>query len=203
MNNLAVSNEAKISAPALVVDLSDMSCFEASTRDLTERGCWIVSDKVDRLNEEVGLRIDGYDKLIRGTVIAYADREARISFEAKKDAPVEKRREIRRSVYIASIVCGKSSPVSMKCHIVDASRSGCRLEAEKINRLPAEIEISIPGLDLPIDGTIVWRKDNHAGVRLNWPFENQPEQMETLEEGEMQAAEPKPVRKKRISAFGS
>ncbi|MEQ8781344.1 MAG: PilZ domain-containing protein [Roseibium album] len=192
---------------ALVVDLADMTCFEASVLDLTDKGCWIVSEKVDLLKEEVGLRLEGCDKLVRGTVIAFGDNEARISFEPMKSQSGEKRREIRRPVWISTIVCGKTSPFTMKCTIVDASKSGCRIEGDNLDRLPREVEISIPGLDLPISAKIVWRAEGSAGVRLNWPFAPAP--MPTPEmiaikldrEKEKEAQKPKP--KKRISAFGS
>ena len=192
---------------ALVVDLVDMTCFEASALDLTDEGCWIVSDKVDLLKQEVGLRLDGNDKLLRGTVIAYGDNEARISFETSEPDTHDKRREYRRPVWISTVVCGKTSPFTARCHIVDASSSGCRIQGDGLERLPREVEIAIPGLDLPISAEIVWRADGQAGVRLDWPFE--PEPMLTPEaiaaildrEQEKTAAEPK--RKKKISAFGS
>lgn len=195
--------EADNSITALVVDLADMSCFEATAYDLTEDGCWISSDKVDLLKEEVGLRITGFDKLIRGTVVAFGDREVQISFHVKQQEPSEKRREIRRPVWITAIVCGQSHPITMKCRVVDASRSGCRLEGETLNKLPDAVEISIPGLDLPINGMIVWRRNGQAGVRLSWPFEPEREPkteqlLKALEEEKK--ARPKP--KKKISAFG-
>lgn len=198
--------DADNSITALVVDLADMSCFEATAYDLSEKGCWIASDKIDLLKEEVGLRIAGFDKLIRGTVVAYGDEEAQISFQIKREEPGEKRREIRRPVWITAIVCGQTHPITMKCRIVDASKSGCRLEGDTVDRLPEAIEISIPSLDLPITGTIVWRRNGQAGVQLKWPFEPDPEPkteqlLKALEEEKKAKAKPKP--KKRISAFGS
>ena len=197
-----MATDERITVTALVVDLADMSCFEAIAHDLTEKGCWITSDRIDLLKEDVGLRLDGIDRLVRGTVVAYADNEAQISFETKQDGPAEQRRETRRPVWITAIICGRTNPASMKCRIVDASKSGCRLEGEKLNRLPAEIDISIPGLDLPIAGEIVWRKDCQAGVKLNWPFSPgaslKPQQRQDGPEQKSGAAP-----KKRISAFGS
>ncbi|WP_298813779.1 PilZ domain-containing protein [uncultured Roseibium sp.] len=207
MNHLAIATNAAEGMSALVVDLADMSCFEVAARELTDTGCWIVSDKVDLLKEEVGLRIDGFDKLLHGAVIAYGDNEAQISFEVNKPASDDKRREVRRPVWITAIVCGKSNPVSMKCRIVDASRSGCRLEGEHLTRLPDNIDISIPGLDLPVAGRIVWHKNGQAGVQLSWPFATEPapqpnELIRKLQE-EKAEPKPKPVRKKKISAFGA
>jgi hypothetical protein len=194
------------SIAALVVDLADMSCFEAVVYDLTEQGCWIASDKVDLLKEEVGLRIAGFNKLIRATVVAYGDQEAQLSFQFKREEPGEKREEIRRPVWITAVICGKTHPITMKCRIVDASKSGCRLEGDALERLPDDVEISIPGLDLPINGAIVWRRQGQAGVRLQWPFEPEPEPkteqlLKALEEETR--AKPKRGPKKRISAFGS
>lgn len=189
---------------ALVVDLADMSCFEATAYDLTENGCWIASDRVDLLKEEVGLRLAGFDKLVRGTVIAFGDQQAQISFQTKREASGEKRREIRRQVWITAIVCGKTNPATMRCRIVDASRSGCRLEGDKLDRLPDDIEVSIPGLDLPISAEIVWRKNNQAGVRFTWPFEASPKPKpeDVLERMKEEDEKPKRKRKKKISAFG-
>ncbi|WP_417708564.1 PilZ domain-containing protein [Roseibium aggregatum] len=189
---------------ALVVDLADMSCFEATAYDLTEKGCWIASDKVDLLKEEVGLRLAGFDKLVRGTVIAYGDQQAQISFQIEHQEQGDKRGEIRRQVWITAIVCGKTNPVTMKCRIVDASRSGCRLEGDRLDRLPDDIEVSIPGLDLPISARIVWRKNNEAGIKLSWPFEPapKPKPEDVLERMKEEDAKPKRKAKKKISAFG-
>jgi len=188
---------------ALVVDLADMSCFEAIAHGLSDKGCWIVSDKVGLLKQEVGLRLAGNDRLVRGTIVAYGDNQARVSFEIKRDGPAEQRREIRRPVWITAVVCGRTNTASMKCRIVDASQSGCRLEGNKLNRLPNEIEISIPGLSLPISGRIVWRQDNQAGVSLNWPFEpGQDPQSVRENPGEEQGALQR-KRRKRITAFGT
>jgi hypothetical protein len=189
---------------ALVVDLADMSCFEATAYDLTEKGCWIASDKVDLLKEEVGLRLAGFDKLVRGTVIAYGDQQAQIAFHFEHQEQGDKRHEIRRQVLITAIVCGKTSPVTMKCRIVDASRSGCRLEGDRLDRLPDDIEVSIPGLDLPISARIVWRKNNEAGLKLNWLFEPapKPKPEDVLDRMKQEDKKPKRKAKKKISAFG-
>lgn len=208
LTNLAIAENTNISVTALAVDLADMSCLEVSVQDLTDDGCWIISDKIDLLKESIGLRLEGRDRLVRGNIVAYGDSEAQISFKVEFEEPTEKRQEIRRPVWITSIVCGRSNPVSMKCRIVDASRSGCRLEGDKLDRLPAEIDVSIPGLDLPIPGEIVWRGNNQAGVRLDWPFDPEPQPspedalQKLLEESKKSKPKAKPKPRKRISAFG-
>jgi len=205
MGNAAIAMNSGDGRSAVVVDLGDMSCFEVTAYDLSATGCRIATDKVALLKEEIGLRLAGVDKLVRGKVVSCGDRDAQISFRTKRKEPDEKRREARRPVRIAAIVCGKSHPVSMKCEIVDASRSGCRLEGDAVERLPETIEISIPGLDLPISGSIVWCRNNQAGVQLTWPFKTGPEP-KPEEQRQRPDADRKPEagrsRKKRVSAFG-
>ncbi|MES0880094.1 PilZ domain-containing protein [Roseibium sp. SCP14] len=206
MSGLAVAKCADGGVSALIVDLADMSCFDAVVHDLSDRGCRIVSAKTDLTGKEVGLRFPGIDMLVRGWVTAYGDNEARVSFKGGKVKPAEKRREIRRPVWISAVVSGQTNPITMKCRIVDASKSGCRLEGDKLDRLPEHIHISIPGLDLPIKSVMVWRNGNQAGVKLDWPFEPEAEPTPEMllkqfdEELEKQKSKPKP--RKRISAFG-
>ncbi|CTQ52727.1 PilZ domain protein [Roseibium album] len=213
LTNLALAEDADNCATALAVDLADMSCLEVSVQDMTDDGCWIFSDKINLLKEQIGLRLEGRDKLVRGNIVAYGDSEAQISFKVKFEEPSEKRREIRRPVWITSVICGRTNPVSMKCRIVDASKSGCRLEGDKLDRLPEEIDVSIPGLDLPIPAQIIWRGNNQAGVRLDWPFDPEPKPStqdklkKLLEDSKKPEPKPEPKTrkkpKKRISAFGS
>ncbi|GAB4577078.1 MAG: hypothetical protein Tsb0019_04300 [Roseibium sp.] len=205
MGDAAIAMKTRDGRSAVVVDLGDMSCFEVTAYDLTATGCRIATDKVALLKEEVGLRLAGVDKLVRGRVVACGDGHAKISFRTVREQPDEKRREARRPVRIAAVVCGKSNPVTMKCEIVDASRSGCRLEGDTLARLPQAIEISIPGLDLPISGSIVWCRNNQAGVQLTWPFKTAPsskadEKAKSPEEVGKQSGGAN--RKKRVSAFG-
>lgn len=204
LNNLAVVGDTENLVSALVVDLADMSCLEVAVHDLNDNGCWIVSNKINLLKEQIGLRIEGSDKLLRANIVAYGDSAAEISFKVEFDEPTEKRREIRRPVWLTAVVCGRTHPVTMKCRVVDASKSGCRLEGTDLDRLPPEIEVSIPGLNLPIPGKIVWRKDNQAGVQLAWPFEPDPKPstdillQKLVEERQKKVAKPK----KKVSAFG-
>lgn len=204
-------------APAIVVDLTDMSCFEAFARDISSEGCWLVSNRVDLLKEHIGLQIEGIDKLVRGKVVAFGDDEARVTFHIDTTREGDQRREARRPVLIDAVVCGRTNSASIKCRIVDASRSGCRLESDGIQGLSDDVEIFIPKLDLPIPGTIVWRNGHHAGVSLAWPFETGaaltpnvapppvPEEKTAKDPAAPAERSPggkKTGRKKRISAFG-
>ncbi|GAA0778443.1 hypothetical protein GCM10009077_20160 [Roseibium denhamense] len=197
----AMSDNAKVSV--LVVDLADMSCFEAHAHSFTKEGCWIVSDRIDSLKQEIGLRLQGFDRLLPATVVAYGDNEVKVTFTAKRSEQGEKRREIRRPVWISAMVSSPENPYVYKLQIIDASRSGCRLEGEKVEWLPEKIEISIPGLDLPINGRVVWRGGKNAGVRLDWPFEPDTKPIDFTLDPEPEPADERPKPKRRISAFGS
>ncbi|MEP3048640.1 MAG: PilZ domain-containing protein [Roseibium sp.] len=193
MNTQATNVEARKNVPAQVVDFSDMSFFEATAYDVSDDGCWIVSDKIDLLKGEVGLRLPGRDRLVRGTVVAFGDDEAKISFDPVEE-PQERRREERRPVLITASVSSPDSTSTMKCKIVDASKSGCRLESEKISQLPGSVEISIPDLNIPIIGKIVWRSINQAGISFIWPDEPSHENVSDDVHARKQ--------RKRVSAFG-
>jgi hypothetical protein len=87
----------------------------------------------------------------------------------------EKRKERRRPVSISAGVSGNNDNRVIKCKIVDASLSGCRLYCEHIELLPDSITLNIPGMDLPVPGAIVWRSDSYAGVRMMWQFSRKSE----------------------------
>ena len=196
----AENEEQRTTVSALAVDFSDMSCFEVAAYDLTETGCWISSDKVYLLKDEFGLRLSGTDKLVRGTIVAFSDTAAQVSFLAQSVKEDERRREPRRPVLITAILSSPINPRTMKCKIVDASKSGCRLESDKLADFPDQVELSIPGLDLPIAGKIVWRANEQAGVRLAWPVEPRPDEKPEAKSKLDEVVRIKP--KKRISAFG-
>lgn len=207
MRALERADTRETAVPALVVDLAGMACFEALVYDFSDKGCKVVSDQIDLLKDEIGLRIKDFDKMLRGTVIGFSDDEAHVSFDEKTDEPGEKRREIRRPVYISTIVCSRISTATFKCHIVDASKSGCRLEGDNIAKLPDVIDIAIPGLDLPVGGIIVWRNKYQAGVQLKWPFKEKSVKTEKAGaapkvETETNPQEPKTRRRNRGGAFG-
>lgn len=189
---------------AQVVDLADMSCFEAEVLDLTDTGCWISSEQVDLLKEEIGLLFPGQVHLIPSKVIAFGDNTAQVVFGAQPEVK-ERRREVRRPVWITAIVCSPESAAAFQCRIVDASVSGCRLESKKLAKLPSAVEIAIPGLSLPIAGKIVWRSNDQAGVQLKWPFKVDKEpanEVAGILEAYDAEKEKSSKKKKRISAFG-
>ncbi len=203
LQELMVAGSRTDAAPALVVDLDELSCVEAKVYGLTEKGCTVVCEQVHLLKDEIGLRLKDVETMLRGKIISHSGNEAQISFSSNTSEPVEKRREVRRRVLITAVVCSRVGRETLRCHIVDASKSGCRLESDQLHKLPDEIEISVPKLDMPLVGTIVWRSGDYAGVSLNWPLSEEAQLKSSNERirPEDQAAE-KARRRARGGAFG-
>lgn len=153
----------------LVLDFQTLDCEEVVATDFSKAGCRILSNKISTLDKPIGLRLSGLDKMIRGRVSEVVEDGAVISFEFK-EATGEKRKEVRRAVSIKARVASAASDRLLRCKIVDASLSGCRLAGEGVGDLPAEIYLTIPGMDLPVKGHVVWRANGFAGVRLKWQF---------------------------------
>jgi len=158
--------------PVLVVDLIALDCFEASASGFSASGCRIFSNKVLSLTEVIGLRLDGFDKIVKGRIVARSENEAEINFILEEETNGEKRKEKRLKVTIPSRVTDRHGKSGITCTITDASRSGCRIESAKIGSLPEKILIRVAALDLPVPAEIVWRKERQAGVRLIWEFSN-------------------------------
>lgn len=155
----------------LIVDLERLLCIEGSASDFSGSGCSILSHRVTELNEMIGLRVDGLEKMIKGRITYVSDGEAKVLFdfsESSKDQ--EKRKEQRRPVHIPARVSDLSGNASIHCVISNASKNGCRLEGKGVGHLPDDIFLRINGLDLPVRGSIAWRGPECAGVRLLWQF---------------------------------
>ncbi|WP_196220494.1 PilZ domain-containing protein [Roseibium denhamense] len=192
--------------PATVVDLRSMGSIDGFAHSITSEGCWVVSDDIDQLNEVVGLQLEGFDGLFRGKVIAIGDEAVQILFTEKKAvAHDERRSEVRRPVWLTAVVTSMGAPEEIECQVVDASRSGCRLEDDRVSELPDDIFISIPGAKKCVSATIVWRNGRQAGVRLNWQTAPKPPAKPKKPVKKVQqdneAADQK-QKKKRVSAFG-
>lgn len=191
--------------PTIVVDLGSMGSIDAFAHSVTSEGCWIVSDDIDQLNEVVGLQMEGFG-LFRGKVVGLCDQGAQVLFtETRKIDNDERRSEVRRPVWMTAKVTSVQLADDIECQIVDASRSGCRLEDDRVADLPDDIFISIPGAKKCVSATIVWRHGRQAGVRLNWPVDPRPKPKAVKKpkpsEEKKDAVAEKP-KKKRVSAFG-
>ena len=156
----------------LILDFETLACEETSASGFDQKGCRVHTSANMQLGKVIGVRLAGYDQMIKGRVSELTENEAQITFEFSDAPDYEKRSERRRKVSIPVWVSGRTSDGGLRCRIVDASQSGCRLLSKYLEELPADIKLQIPGLDLPVYGEIVWRSADFAGVRLLWKFSN-------------------------------
>lgn len=170
MNALATNIPEHAVVSVLVVDLDGLTCIEASASGFNKTGCRILSDRVNELRETIGLRVEGLDKMIRGRITSVGDAKANVSFEFEDEEPREKRKEKRREVRIPAQIADPRGGLVIPCVIVDASKSGCRLDARDLDLLPTSVKLHITGLDLPVSGRIAWRGPGCAGIELLWQF---------------------------------
>ena len=161
--------------PVLVVDLEGLTCIEASASDFNGSGCRILSSRIDELQEVIGLRVDGVDKMVRGQIVSILEDTAEVSFRFTEQTQREKRKEKRKSVRIPVRVCDAAGQALLSCTIVDASKSGCRLQTNDADFLPDQILLTIQGLDLPVMGRVAWRSSGFAGVQFLWQFSSKKE----------------------------
>ncbi|MHA7774164.1 PilZ domain-containing protein [Roseibium sp. M-1] len=188
----------------LVLDFDTLACEETSASGFSNRGCRVQTTRHRNIGKTLGLRLAGYEHMIKARIEKVGDNEVFVRFEFEESGPVEKRSERRRKVSIPAWVSAQNSKDGQRCEIVDASPSGCRLASHKLQSFPADIELQIPGLDLPVTGRIVWRSTEFAGVKLIWRFASAPE----LEEKRIrppnlaEKAGVKPTLKADSSGFG-
>ncbi len=158
--------------PILIVDFDTLACEETEAFGIGPAGCRIHTGIMRQRGKVIGLRLDGFDHMIRAKVTEVLRGEILVSFDFDSETNAEKRRERRRRVSIPAWVSGRDTSSLIRCEIVDASQSGCRLSSGRIADLPENIMLQIPGLDCPVPGKIMWRARDFAGVRLQWKFSN-------------------------------
>ncbi|MCX2723763.1 PilZ domain-containing protein [Roseibium salinum] len=156
----------------LVLDFDTLACEEVSASGFDKSGCRVQTSNHREVGKIIGLRVAGFEQMIKARIAELLDAEIVVSFDFEESPAVEKRAERRRKVSIPAWVSGRKSQAGVSCKIIDASHSGCRLASPKLQDLPEEIQLQIPGLDLPVVGRIVWRSPEHAGVKLIWQFSN-------------------------------
>lgn len=172
---LADSIPTEAIVPVLVVDLEGLRCVEATASDLSAAGCCIVANTLYQVDQVIGLRVNGLEKMIKGRISSVVGDQAHVVFEFGGEEPLEKRKEVRRQVQIQAMVSDRSEIEKIKCIISDASKSGCKLESSFLDAVPDQVLLRIAGLDLPVQGEIVWRGPKCAGVKLLWQFSSSKE----------------------------
>lgn len=176
MNELAELHLENANLWILVLDFETLDCEEVIASDFNRFGCRVQSKKLKTLDQHIGLRVSGFEKMIKGRVSKILEDEVVVSFEFNDDTQSEKRKERRRPVSItARVSSGAEGDKTVKCEIIDASLSGCRLSSDTLYTLPDDICLRISGIDLPVQGQIMWRGAGVAGVRMLWEFSGKNE----------------------------
>ncbi|GGB51914.1 hypothetical protein GCM10011316_24890 [Roseibium aquae] len=161
--------------PVFVVDLANLACMEAQASKICVAGCRLYAADLPMLHDIIGIRIPGRSQMIKGRVMASHGAWIEVSFEFDGEAPMERRDERRRPVKIPASISDRKWTIMVECTIIDASKKGCKIQGNELGRLPNDITLRIQGLDLPVRGKIVWRKDDLAGVELMWQFSRSPD----------------------------
>lgn len=86
----------------------------------------------------------------------------------------EKRNERRRSVFLRARVFGSAEGQEIECAIQDASRSGCKIISDELDRVPEHVCLTICELGETFFGRVVWREGNMAGVQFEQTADDTP-----------------------------
>ena len=168
---------------AMIIDFDRLVSSEVVVTDFDRSGCCAVGDGIDEMPETIGLTAKSIQGVIRGRIAWRRNGRAGIEFNWDNTARPDKRREKRVAVTIPAMIANEDGSKKLRCLIVDASRSGCRIKATGLDRLKEKIRLKIEKLAVPVSGRIVWRKDDTAGIELNWNFaQKAPGDMEPPEE---------------------
>ena len=54
------------------------------------------------------------------------------------------------------------------CLIMDATRDGCRIFCDSVNKLPDDVHLHPEKLGKSIKASLRWRKHMTAGLKLDW-----------------------------------
>ena len=76
----------------------------------------------------------------------------------------DKRFKARKKACIQAFAFDLDNTFEIKCIIRDISRSGCKIVTSQVSDLPEFLLLVLEGIEQPLSGKIVWRKDKCAGV---------------------------------------
>ena len=83
-------------------------------------------------------------------------------------ASSDKRKEPRQKVALTAEATDLDQSFSTKCLIRDISKNGCRIYCDDLKIIPNDFLLKPSGFEKYVKGTIVWRKEKWAGVRVDW-----------------------------------
>lgn len=166
---VSVPKEAPVTEKVQVFDVDRLTCIEAEMSNVSQWGCRLTSDNIQLLGKSIGIRIGSEMYLRAATVTSITGNDAAIVFSAAQtDAGVSRRQEPRKPVSLPIVMSDRDGNIRVTGRIIDASKSGCRVSAEGLSKLPDEIIIRVLGMPRALVGQIMRREGDEAGVRLNW-----------------------------------
>lgn len=155
---------------AMIIDFDRLVSSEVMVTDFDRTGCCAIGDGIDDMPETIGLTAKTIQGVIRGRIAWRRNGRAGIEFNWDNATQPDKRREKRVTVTIPAMIANRDGTKRLRCLIIDASRSGCRLKGTGFDRLEEEICLKIDKLAVPVSGRIVWRTGDTAGIELQWDF---------------------------------
>lgn len=166
---VSVPKEAPAVEKVQVFDVDRLTCIEAEMSNVSQWGCRLTSDNIQLLGKSIGIRVGSEMYLRAATVTSITGNDAAIVFSAAQtDAGVSRRQEPRKPVSLPIVMSDRDGNIRVTGRIIDASKSGCRVAAEGLSKLPDEIIIRVLGMPRALVGQIMRREGDEAGVRLNW-----------------------------------
>lgn len=152
----------------LAVDLDSLKCVEASASNFSDWGCCLVGEGLSVLNRNIGVKLEGADEFTRGRVTGHKPGYLTVVFRPDTRPAHEKRTERRYAVTKMAEITDLGRTSSYKCVITDASRSGCRVEGQDLERLPNDVLVYVEKFERPVRGQVAWSTSTSAGLRLYW-----------------------------------
>lgn len=160
--------EQPLTEKVLVFDVDRLTCIEAEMSNVSQWGCRLTSASISLLGKSIGIRIGTDPHLRAATVTSITGENAAIVFSLQQDTGISRREEPRRAVSLPIVITDRDGKLRITGRIIDASKSGCRVSADGLNRLPDEVIIRVLGMPRALVGQIMRREGDEAGVRLNW-----------------------------------
>jgi F420-0:gamma-glutamyl ligase-like protein len=157
----------------LALDVEKLTCIPVKVSNLTQWGCLLSSPDIQLLQKNVALRFGDEKTLRAATVTSVNGEDATIVFAGVKADASSLRKEARRAVSIQVVMTDPDRTRRVMGKIVDAARSGCRVQAAGMKHLGKTIHLRVLGMPRAIVAEVMWCDDEAAGLRLNWEAVNQ------------------------------
>ncbi|MBA4206537.1 MAG: PilZ domain-containing protein [Polymorphum sp.] len=163
-----LTSDTQAAQTVLAIDIERLTCIPASISNLTQWGCLLSSPDITLLQKNIALRFSDEKSLRAATVTSINGNDATIVFAGVAGDAESQRKEARRAVSIQVVLTDPERTRRVTGRIVDAARSGCRVQAAGVKHLGKTIHLRVLGMPRAIVAEVMWCDDEGAGLRLNW-----------------------------------